>query len=63
MEGSDPTAAKRRELGKEEYKKVKAVSRLEPEFIGDMYEYFRPFERKDHQKVVLFSHINKRFRW
>ena len=55
VEGSSPAAAKRRELGKEEYEKLKSISRLDQEVIDDMYEYFRPFERKEKQKVELFG--------
>lgn len=27
------------------------TSRVNPETLDDIYEYFRPFERKDKQKV------------
>uniref|UniRef100_A0A0K0CVK7 28S ribosomal protein S26, mitochondrial n=1 Tax=Angiostrongylus cantonensis TaxID=6313 RepID=A0A0K0CVK7_ANGCA len=34
------------------YEKHKAVARVDKEKLDDMWEYFRPFVRKDYQKVV-----------
>ncbi|KAK6749655.1 hypothetical protein RB195_001955 [Necator americanus] len=47
-----PAAAKRREQARAIYDEHKAVARVDKEMLEDMWEYFRPFVRKDKQKVV-----------
>ncbi|KAE9421838.1 hypothetical protein Angca_005563 [Angiostrongylus cantonensis] len=41
-----------REDARTVYEKHKAVARVDKEKLDDMWEYFRPFVRKDYQKVV-----------
>ncbi|KAJ1358323.1 hypothetical protein KIN20_016730 [Parelaphostrongylus tenuis] len=45
-------AAKLREDARVVYENHKAVARVDKEKLDDMWEYFRPFVRKDYQKVV-----------
>ncbi|KHJ80800.1 hypothetical protein OESDEN_19521 [Oesophagostomum dentatum] len=57
-EEDSPAAAKRRSLRFREQARVfydehKAVARVDKEKLEDMWEYFRPFVRKDKQKVCL----------
>ncbi|RCN53418.1 hypothetical protein ANCCAN_00483 [Ancylostoma caninum] len=47
-----PAAAKRREQARSIYDEHKAVARVDKEKLEEMWEYFRPFVRKDKQKVV-----------
>uniref|UniRef100_A0A7I4YIV1 39S ribosomal protein L59, mitochondrial n=1 Tax=Haemonchus contortus TaxID=6289 RepID=A0A7I4YIV1_HAECO len=47
-----PNAAKMREEARKVYEEHKAVARVDPEKLDEMWEYFRPFVRKDTQKVV-----------
>ncbi|KHJ79376.1 hypothetical protein OESDEN_20978 [Oesophagostomum dentatum] len=51
-EEDSPAAAKRREQARVFYDEHKAVARVDKEKLEDMWEYFRPFVRKDKQKVV-----------
>uniref|UniRef100_A0A0N4WW20 FF domain-containing protein n=1 Tax=Haemonchus placei TaxID=6290 RepID=A0A0N4WW20_HAEPC len=53
-----PNAAKMREEARKVYEEHKAVARVDPEKLDEMWEYFRPFVRKDTQKVR--SEINCR---
>ncbi|CAJ0602200.1 unnamed protein product [Cylicocyclus nassatus] len=47
-----PAAAKRREEARKFYDEHKAVARVDKEKLEDMWEYFRPYVRKDKQTVV-----------
>ncbi|EYC43232.1 hypothetical protein Y032_0499g2562 [Ancylostoma ceylanicum] len=47
-----PAADKRREQARTIYDEHKAVARVDKEKLEEMWEYFRPFVRKDKQKVV-----------
>ncbi|KIH68147.1 hypothetical protein ANCDUO_01521 [Ancylostoma duodenale] len=47
-----PAAAKRREQARSIYDEHKAIARVDKEKLEEMWEYFRPFVRKDKQKVV-----------
>ncbi|VDL82998.1 unnamed protein product [Nippostrongylus brasiliensis] len=47
-----PHTAKWREDARRTYEEHKAVKRVEGKMLEDMWEFFRPFVRKDYQKVV-----------
>ncbi|VDP29183.1 unnamed protein product [Heligmosomoides polygyrus] len=51
-ESNAPNSAKLREEARAVYENHKAVARVDKEKLDDMWEYFRPFVRKDYQKVV-----------
>ncbi|KAK5970528.1 tRNA methyl transferase, partial [Trichostrongylus colubriformis] len=51
-DSDDQASAKWREEARKAYEEHKAVARIDPEKIDEMFEYFRPFVRKDYQTVV-----------
>ncbi|CAJ0587941.1 unnamed protein product, partial [Mesorhabditis spiculigera] len=56
-DGSTPASAKRREQAKEFLETCPAHERISMGEVDKMFEYFRPFERKDKQRVVQKQHL------
>uniref|UniRef100_A0A1I7WIY6 39S ribosomal protein L59, mitochondrial n=1 Tax=Heterorhabditis bacteriophora TaxID=37862 RepID=A0A1I7WIY6_HETBA len=56
-EGVTQGAIKSREDARNVLTNHKAVKRVDSLILDDIWEYFRPFERKDHQKVVSKSDL------
>lgn len=56
---TEATTAKWRENARAIYENHKAVARIDKEKLEDMWEYFRPFVRKDYQKVVSKAELAK----
>ncbi|KAK6057110.1 hypothetical protein COOONC_05376 [Cooperia oncophora] len=51
-ESDAPNSAKLREEARKVYEEHKAVARVDQEKLDDIWDFFRPFVRKDTQKVV-----------